>query len=165
MPFIQLYKIIRMSTHRFRLLFLLNDRISTGIKLLTLWAPVVFSAIALSTATKACSSTNEPHPHIPSTGQLVTVTKALGQLYSSTYATPRFMPRPSTVGTAIDPPITKRRYSSTYGTPVFTNRIRKPLWMSFYTLSQRLIITLLSHQLLRILTCGDKKDGAVVVPR
>jgi hypothetical protein len=50
-------------------------------------------------------------------------------------------------------------------TPVFTNRIRKPLWMSFSALSQRLIMTLLSHQLLCIPTCGDMKDGAVAVPR
>jgi hypothetical protein len=113
---------------------------------------------------------------------------------SSTYATPRFMLRPSTARTAIDLSIAKRRcsstcgihqrmrrpstvrlatdpsatrrlWSSTYGTLAFTSRIRKPLWMSFSALSQRLIMTLLSHQLHRMPTCRDKKDGAVAVPR
>jgi hypothetical protein len=38
---------------------------------------------------------------------------AAGRLYSSTYATPRFMLRPSTARTAIDLSIAKRRCSST----------------------------------------------------
>jgi hypothetical protein len=84
---------------------------------------------------------------------------------SSTCRTLWFMPRPSTVRTAIDPSAARRRCNSTCGTLVFTNRIRRPLWISFSALSQRSIMTLLSHQLLRMPTCGDTKDGAVVVPR
>jgi hypothetical protein len=38
-------------------------------------------------------------------------------------------------------------------------------WKASWSLSQRLIMTLLSHQLLRMPTCGSTKDGAVVVPR
>lgn len=183
----------------------------------------MFSAIDLSKAMKACSSTNENHPRIPSTVELATVTTAAGRLYSSTYATLRFMlrsstartaidlsiakrrcsstyeirqrmprpstartvidlsiakmrcsstcgihqrmPRPSTVRPAIDPLATRRLWSSTCGTLAFTDRIRKPLWMSFSALSQRLIMILLSHQLLRMPTCGDTKGGAVAVLR
>ena len=56
--------------------------------------------------------------------------------------------------------------SAESGSPLaFTSRIRKPLWMSFSALSQRLIMTLLSHQLYHMPTCRDKKDGAVAVPR
>ena len=51
------------------------------------------------------------------------------------------MPRSSTVRPAIGPPATRRLGSSTCGTLAVTNRRRKPLWMSFSTLSQRLNIT------------------------
>jgi len=74
------------------------------------------------------------------------------------------MLRPLTVTTVIDLPIAKRRYvklaidpsatrrlwTSTCGTLAFINRIRKPPWVSFSALSQRLIMTLLPHQLLRM---------------
>ena len=40
-----------------------------------------------------------------------------------------------------------------------------PFWKPFPALSQRLIMILLSHQLLRMPTCRDKKDGAVAAPR
>jgi hypothetical protein len=50
-----------------------------------------------------------------------------------------------------------------------TNRIQRllqrPLWMSSSALSQRSIMTLLSHQLRCMPTCRDKKDGAVATPR
>jgi hypothetical protein len=88
--------------------------------------------------------------------ELPPVTTAARRLYGSTYATPRFMARPSTVTTAIDLSIAKRRcsstcgshqrmprpstlplaidpsatkgvWSSTCGTLAFTYRIRKPL--------------------------------------
>lgn len=60
--------------------------------------------------------------------ELAPVTTAAGwQQDGSTYATPRFMARPSTVRTAIDLSIAKRRCSSTCGTLPFTNRIRKPI--------------------------------------
>jgi hypothetical protein len=71
---------------------------------------------------------------------------------------------PSIVMTVIEFSIAKTRSSSTCGTPVFTNRIRKLLWMSFSALSQRSIMTLLYHQLLRMPTYRDKKDGAAIAP-
>jgi hypothetical protein len=86
----------------------------------------VFSAIDLSVATRRCDSTCGIHQ--------------------------RMLP-PLTVTTAIGLSIAKRRCGSTYGTLVYTNRIRRPLWMSFSALSRRLIMTLLSLQLLHMPTC------------
>ena len=84
---------------------------------------------------------------------------------SSTCGIHQRTPGPSTATTVIKLSTAKRHYSSTCGIPVFTIRIRKPLWMSFSALSQRLIMALLSHQLLRMPTYGNTKDGAVAVPR
>ena len=110
----------------------------------------MFSAIELSIATRRCSSTNETHLRIPhrSTVRTANDASAAKRRSSSTYETLLHIPlRPSSVRPAIDLSATKRRSSSTCGILPFTSRIRKPLWTSSSTLSQRFNMTLLSHQL------------------
>jgi hypothetical protein len=45
------------------LFLLVNNWINTSMKTLTIWAPVVFSALDLSIAMKACNSTNKNCPY------------------------------------------------------------------------------------------------------
>ena len=110
---------IGLSTHRFQPIMvshhysLLTLKNYTGMKLLTLWAAVVSSAIELSTATRLCSSTNETHPRMPSTVQHATVISAATRLYSITYETRPRMLRPSTVRVVIDRSAAKRLLTST----------------------------------------------------